>query len=248
MSSFTTDPASPSAFNSSDSLFDLKAKLESESERNQLQLIQPIADTGDAGYQILMDALLERRSKGIGMVEGKMYQALAKAGRPQINRYFKTHWPNGLLPLTSERNIDYSPIQELLAVQDFEEADRVTLQKMCELAGPTAVQRKWLYFTEVENFPIVDLLTLDALWRIYSEGKFGFSVQRDLWLGVGKNWDKLWPKIAWKNGNTWTRYPKEFIWDLSAPPGHLPLSNQLRGVRVMASLLSHPAWTTGSAQ
>ncbi|NET49629.1 MAG: hypothetical protein F6K09_13095, partial [Merismopedia sp. SIO2A8] len=51
-------------------------------------------------------------------------------------------------------------------------------------------------------------------------------------------------KIGWKSGNSCTRYPNEFTWDISAPAGHLPLSNQLRGVRVMSSLLSHPAWTS----
>jgi GUN4-like len=71
-------------------------------------------------------------------------------------------------------------------------------------------------------------------------------VQRELWLSVGKNWEKLWTQIDWKNGNNWTRYPQGFTWDLSAPKGHLPLSNQLRGVRVMAALLSHPAWGGGS--
>ena len=146
--------------------------------------------------------------------------------------------------LKSERNIDYSPLEELLKAQDFQAADQITLEKLCELAGVEATQRKWLYFTEVENFPVTDLQTINQLWLNYSEGKFGFSVQREIWLTLGKNWEKLWPKIGWKAGNNWTRYPNEFTWDLSAPKGHLPLSNQLRGVRVMASLLSHPAWTT----
>lgn len=146
--------------------------------------------------------------------------------------------------LKSERNIDYSPLEELLRAQDFQAADKMTLEKLCELAGVEATQRKWLYFTEVENFPVSDLHTIDKLWRNYSEGKFGFSVQREIWLSLGKNWEKLWPKIGWKTGNNWTRYPNEFTWALSAPKGHLPLSNQLRGVRVMASLLSHPAWTS----
>ncbi|MDZ4878429.1 MAG: Ycf53-like protein [Chroococcidiopsis cubana SAG 39.79] len=74
----------------------------------------------------------------------------------------------------------------------------MTLQKLCELAGATAVQRKWLYFTEVERFPILDLQTVDTLWSVYSEGKFGFSVQRGLWLTLGKNWEKLWAKLAGK--------------------------------------------------
>jgi hypothetical protein len=142
----------------------------------------------------------------------------------------------------SPGSIDYTPLQTLLSQQDFLEADKLTLQNLCELAGVGALQRKWLYFTEVNLFSIADLQTIDRLWLTYSEGKFGFSVQRNLWLGVGKNWDKFWPKIGWKTGNTWTRYPAEFIWDLSAPKGHLPLTNQLRGVRVMEALLTHPAW------
>lgn len=147
------------------------------------------------------------------------------------------------MPLLSENDIDYSPLEQLLAQQDFQAADRMTLQKLCELAGPTAVQRKWLYFTEVENFPTTDLQTINTLWLLHSEGKFGFSMQREIWLGTGKNWEKFWLKIGWKTGNAWTRYPHEFTWDLSAPRGHLPLSNQLRGVRVIASLLNHPAWS-----
>ncbi len=149
-----------------------------------------------------------------------------------------------IVPLNSERNIDYRPLQQLLAQQDFQAADRMTLQLLCELAGEAAVQRKWLYFTEIENFSTEDLQTINNLWLTYSEGKFGFSVQREIWLSLGKNWDKLWPKIGWKTGNNWTRYPHEFTWDLSAPRGHLPLSNQLRGVRTIASLLSHPAWSS----
>jgi hypothetical protein len=86
------------------------------------------------------------------------------------------------------------------------------------------------------------LRTINTLWQVYSEGKFGYSVQRELWLSVGKDWEKFWKKIDWKNGNKWTRYPNEFTWDLSAPKGHLPLSNQLRGVRVLKEILTHPAW------
>ncbi|NET35941.1 MAG: GUN4 domain-containing protein [Cyanothece sp. SIO1E1] len=148
------------------------------------------------------------------------------------------------LNLNSEFDIDYTPLQALLTQQDFEAADRITLQKLCELAGPTAVQRKWVYFTEVERFPIVDLQTIDTLWSVHSEGRFGFSIQRKIWLSVGKNWDNFWPAIGWKTDKNWTRYPDGFTWSLAAPKGHLPLSNQLRGVRTIAALLTHPAWTS----
>ena len=127
--------------------------------------------------------------------------------------------------------------------QQFQDADTLTRRLLCELAGEDAVQRKWLYFTEVEQFPTTDLQTINNLWQLHSEGKFGFSVQRKLWLSVGKDFNKLWPKIGWKNDNNWTQYPNQFTWDLTAPVGHLPLLNQLRGVRVTASLFSHGAWS-----
>ena len=50
--------------------------------------------------------------------------------------------------------------------------------------------------------------------------------------------------MGWKLNGTWTRYPGSFTWSLSAPEGHLPLVNQLRGVRLMDALLSHPGLKT----
>ncbi|MBD1911584.1 MULTISPECIES: GUN4 domain-containing protein [unclassified Leptolyngbya] len=218
-------------------------RLRSESEKNQLRLVQDLADKGEAGLDALMEWCLERQGMPAAPTDGKVHQLLVAAKTPKTEAFVGKHLVEGVVELRSQASVDYRPIAQLLAQRDFEEADRTTLAKLCELAGDTAVKRGWLYFTEVEQFPSEDLQTLDRLWRVYSEGKFGFSVQRELWLGTGKNWDKLWPMIGWKSGNTWTRYPKEFIWDLSAPRGHLPLSNQLRGVRVMASLLTHPAWS-----
>ncbi len=217
-------------------------RLKSESLKNQLQTVEELAASGADGLKVLMSFLLERQFQPAGLIEGKVYQTLFQAQTPDTQAFLQTHFAQGIVPLQSEREIDYAPLQALLAQQDFQAADRLTLEKMCELAGLQAVQRKWLYFTEVKNFPTVDLQTINALWLLHSEGKFGFSVQRDLWLSAGKNWEKLWYQIGWKNGNNWTRYPQEFTWSLDAPKGHLPLSNQLRGVRVIAALLAHPAW------
>ena len=146
------------------------------------------------------------------------------------------------VPLTSALNIDYRPLQELLSAGSWLEADRLSLQLLCRAAGEGAARRGWLYFSEVSRIPVEDLRTIDHLWRVASGDRFGYSVQRQLWLGVNRNWERLWPLIGWKQGYHWTRYPDEFTWDLSAPKGHLPLSNQLRGVRVLEELLTHKAW------
>lgn len=222
----------------------LSQKFSLESPKNQLKLIPQIYAAGEPGWDILREFLSSRLSEPPNLVTGKIYQVLYQANTEKTQQFLKTYLPTGVVPLNSAKNIDYQPLQQLLAQQDFLGADILTLQKLCELAGEAAVKRKWLYFTEVDNFPSTDLLTLDRLWFIYSEGKFGFSVQRQLWLSLGQDFSQLWYKIGWKTENNWTRYPKEFTWDLSAPKGHLPLSNQLRGVRVIASIFSHPVWST----
>jgi hypothetical protein len=239
MSRSTTDPTS-APLPGSDLVTDLR-RLNTESEKTQLQLVQQLADSGDSGLETLMEFLLEQSQRPSATV-GKAYRLLRTADTAKAKEFCQTHFPQGVVPLQSAQRIDYSSLQDLLIQQDFQAADRLTLEKLCELAGDAAIQRKWIYFTEVESFPTVDLQTINLLWRVYSDGKFGYSVQRELWLGTGKNWDKLWPMIGWKSGNNWTRYPQEFTWDLSAPKGHLPLSNQLRGVRVIAAMLMHPAW------
>ncbi|MFQ4144083.1 GUN4 domain-containing protein [Chlorogloeopsis sp. ULAP02] len=236
-----TDPMIVSG--SSSDIESLRRQLIAGSIQVQQQLIPQLAVLDNGGLDILMEFLLQRRDSTATWVDGKAYQALYNSDSPQAKEFLQTHFPEGVVPLKSECGINYRPLQTLLVTQDFQAADHMTLQKMCEVAGTEAVKRKWLYFTEVDKFPITDLQTINNLWLVHSEGKFGFSVQREIWLGLGKNWDNLWAKIGWKKGNNWTRYPNEFIWDLNAPKGHLPLSNQLRGVRVIASLFAHPAWS-----
>ncbi|MBC6479342.1 MAG: GUN4 N-terminal ARM-like repeat domain-containing protein [Hormoscilla sp. GUM202] len=223
----------------------LETQLRSGKAKTQLQSIPQLADAGADGTRLLMEFLRDRLPDSQPTpIDGKVYQTLLAASDTQVKEFLQADFPTGVVPLASDRDLDYTQLQQLLAKLDWQAADRLTNQKLCELAGARAVQRKWLYFTEVERFPITDLQTINSLWLVYSEGKFGFSVQRELWLSVGKNWDNLWPKIGWKSDNNWTRYPQEFTWDITAPRGHLPLSNQLRGVRVIASLLTHPAWDT----
>ena len=141
----------------------------------------------------------------------------------------------------SEVGFDYSPLQRYLLNESYEDADRFTSSKLRELAGEKAVKRGYVYFSEVESIPSIDLLTLNKLWIVYSRGKFGFTVQAKILDSVGGRYDKLWPRIGWKKDGVWTRYPKSFNWSIEAPNGHMPLVNQLRGVRLMDSLLNHQA-------
>ncbi|MBD2653957.1 GUN4 N-terminal ARM-like repeat domain-containing protein [Synechocystis sp. FACHB-383] len=228
----------------SDNLTELSQQLHDASEKKQLTAIAALAAMGEEGQGVLLDYLAKNTplEKPL-LVVGTTYQTLRNLGQEAITAQLQQNYPTGIFPLQSAQGVDYLSLQEALARQDFESADEITRDKLCELAGPGASQRQWLYFTEVEKFPALDLHTINALWWLHSNGNFGFSVQRRLWLASGKEFTKLWPKIGWKSGNVWTRWPKGFTWDLSAPQGHLPLLNQLRGVRVAEFLYSHPVWS-----
>jgi hypothetical protein len=158
-----------------------------------------------------------------------------------LSQAFEQRYPDGWLAVSSGQGIEYAPLQRALARQEFEEADRITSEILRQLAGPAAVKRGYVYYSEVAVFAAVDLESLDRLWVVYSQGRFGFSVQLRLLRSLAGRWDQLWPRLGWKQGGLWTRYPGSFTWSLQAPEGHLPLVNQLRGVRLMDALLQHPA-------
>ena len=141
----------------------------------------------------------------------------------------------------SDENICYDELQLRLLEQKFEDADRLTSSILRKLAGKLAENRGYVFYSEVNNMSGTDLQTIDRLWSVYSNGKFGFSTQAKILKSVEKKYELLWPKIGWKNNGYWTRYPNAFSWSLDAPEGHMPLINQLRGVRLMDSILRHPA-------
>ena len=131
-------------------------------------------------------------------------------------------------------------MQQSLLEERFEDSDRITSQILRKLAGNGAVDRGYVYFSEVDGMDAQDLITLDRLWTVYSQGRFGFSAQARLLDSLDERYDKLWPRIGWKLEGVWTRYPNAFTWSLEAPEGHMPLVNQLRGVRLMDSYMKHP--------
>jgi GUN4-like/ARM-like repeat domain, GUN4-N terminal len=221
----------------------LPQKFAAANEKKQLQLLTDI-DLKAPGSTDFLKSLLPLNGALPTIAQGKAYQLLYDAHRELIQAEF----PQGIVPLESSAGVDYQELQKMLADRQWQAADKLTNLKLCELAGPVTLQRQWLYFTDMQSLPLADLQLIDRLWLIHSEGKFGFSVQHDIWTSVKKDWGRFWPKIGWKEGNNWTRYPGSFTWDITAPRGHLPLSNQLRGVRAMAALLAHPAWDSATSE
>ncbi len=125
--------------------------------------------------------------------------------------------------------IDYRKLQELLAEQKWQEADKETyliMLKICEREG-----EGWLDDGEIKKFPRHDLYIINKLWVQYSEGKFGFSTQQRIWQAK-KDCKRVACKVGWLANLTsseWIKY-EEYIFTLDAPKGHLPSTSRLVGL------------------
>jgi len=132
-------------------------------------------------------------------------------------------------PSTSEKEVDYTKLQDLLAAKKWQEANEETRQKMLEIAGQQ--QRDYLDNEDIQKFPCQELFTINQLWLNYSEGCFGFSVQKQIWIEEGGKpgvydlvaYEKFAVRVGWRENDTWKSYSQLTFASLH-PPGHLPLS------------------------
>jgi hypothetical protein len=102
--------------------------------------------------------------------------------------------------LLSAKGIDYRELEELLKAQEWRKADELTAKLMCQAANRE--KEGWLDTEHIEAFPCEDLQTIDQLWVHYSSSKFGFSIQKKLWLecggAIGKYDYEVWKKFGKK--------------------------------------------------
>ena len=215
-------------------------RFQAASPRQRRSLLPQLQREADAVRPLIADHLMTCDATGDDWGAGFLIQLLLAAGGEGRETFLARH-PGGWLATPSAQGVDYGPLQQALALEHYEEADRLTSAILRELAGAAAVHRGYVYYSEVPPMAPADLASIDRLWVCFSRGRFGFSVQGRLLRACNGRWDRLWPRIGWKNGSQWTRYPGSFQWSIEAPEGHMPLVNQLRGVRLMDALLTHPA-------
>ncbi len=227
---------SPSA---NQSIRDLLDSFSKGSSRQRRSLLKTLEARSDELAELGTNALALFDPHGDDWAAGWILQILNRH-QPNSIKAILTNENEGWFSTSSSVGIDYGPFQKDLLCERFEEADRFTSATLRKLAGPNAVKRGYVYFSEVGNIPNLDLITLDRLWISYSQGKFGFSVQARILSALDGRFERLWPRIGWKKEGVWTRYPAAFTWTLDAPDGHMPLINQLRGVRLMDAILNHP--------
>ncbi len=127
----------------------------------------------------------------------------------------------------SERGVDYTHLQDLLAAGEWQKADRETEAVMLQVSGRE--EEGWLTEEDMETFPCQDLRTIDQLWVKYSDGRFGFSIQKYIWQDIENTtkddnvdtWKYFGDKVGWRVNDYWIGY-SNLTFSLDAPEGHLP--------------------------
>ena len=199
-----------------------------------------VAVHGKTDAQIVADLQSQQASLS-PQQQAALQQAAARvAGGVQINTFkwgipIKTYQANQSWENQPLAKADYTKLEQLLAAGQWKEADWETANKMLEVAGRQ--KDDWLRLEDVENFSCPDLRAMDRLWVKYSDGRFGFSVQKRIYQSLGgtkEHNDKVWngfgEAIGWKQKGgkeLWVLYsPLAYNNAALLPTGHLPTGNE----------------------
>lgn len=138
--------------------------------------------------------------------------------------------------LSSEKGIDYIRLRDLLKAGKWSDAERETYEVMI-----CAVDKKsgqWFTSEELLNFPCVDLRTVDELWVKYSQGQFGFSVQKEIYVECGAQidgqypgyeiWNEFCSRIGWHENGKEQNFNDLNAQYSSSPTGKFPCALPVR--------------------
>lgn len=110
---------------------------------------------------------------------------------------------------------------------NWQKANAATGRIILQSAGQE--KRGYLNKEDIEKFSYEELCTLDKLWVYASKGRFGFSVQHQIFKRLGNNRTygieilKIFGKsVGWYVEDNWLFYPRDFTFDLTAEQGCFP--------------------------
>ncbi|MBD2277773.1 GUN4 domain-containing protein [Aphanizomenon flos-aquae] len=122
--------------------------------------------------------------------------------------------------------MDYRNLQQLLSAQNWQDADKETYSLMLKISERENVC--WLDDGDIRKFPRYDLRIINQLWVRYSDGKFGFSIQKQ----ILQNHKQFTARCGWIENlakNELIKY-KDYNFTLDANRGHLPSTPRIVGL------------------
>jgi eukaryotic-like serine/threonine-protein kinase len=124
-------------------------------------------------------------------------------------------------------NVDFAKLEDLLKALQWKEADSETYLVM--LQAVDRHKQGWMKAQELSNFPCAVLRKIDQLWKVYSDDKFGLSIQQQIWRNISNssvNFDiatfcEFSNCVGWRKNDEWLKYDN-FTFSLESQKGHFP--------------------------
>lgn len=125
----------------------------------------------------------------------------------------------------------YKKLQELLRVENFREADWETIRVIQAITGEPELGD--ITPDDMRQFPCDELRVIDNLWKKYSQGRFGFSVQIQIYQNVGgslettinqdnKAIERFGEQVGWRDEDNRWKKCDDLDYTLTAPIGCHP--------------------------
>jgi serine/threonine protein kinase len=147
------------------------------------------------------------------------------------------------ISISSDVGADYRKLIGYLSNQNYEAADQETWNLILQITGRE--EKDSLNIASIEQFPLMDLDTLDQLWQTFSNKRFGFRVQKRIFENLGGKitfnypaWQSFGEHVGWYYENHWREY-SQLQFSLASPEGHLPAC--------FSSALTHRGRNTSTA-
>jgi hypothetical protein len=122
----------------------------------------------------------------------------------------------------------------LLEKREWKAADQETNRVILRIAEQQARKDLQILRTEdIEQFPSSALKAIDIVWKEFSNSRFGFSIQRQIWReivnqphmsyrDVNNQIEAFGKQLGWCVDGQWLREYHRLRFNLEAPKGHLP--------------------------
>ncbi len=164
-----------------------------------------------------------------------VYRLSTQAEQQSINATHEIYIVQEQLP------VRYKSLLNYLAAGQWKNADWETDLVMLKVAG--RLKERYLDVEAIQRFPCEDLRWIDRLWVSFSDGHFGFSVQKEIYVQTGnpldgKYYEKTYKQfettVGWRARNEYINYSEEKFFFYSKK-GNLPFALE-RGSRCFTSL------------
>lgn len=184
----------------------VKRRIGDGSIEIKIAALQEALKYGQEGLDLVIQALEDSSSE----IQWSAYSLLKERQEPSVKAALQDYIP-----------VIYRNLRDLLTAQKWKSADQETAAVMLKVADREA--EGWLRVEDIHKFPAVDLRMIDQLWRQHSNGRFGLSVQQQVWQRVGTNYAPFGDRVGWRRG-FWLSY-SQLNFSATAPEGHLPAAH-----------------------